>query len=279
MLDFVYYPVSAVLWLWHTGFAALFGAASGAAWVLAIVALVITLRAALYRPFLAQVKFSRTMAVLQPQVRRLQAEFADDRERLTTEVRKLQQQHEFNPLRAFAPMVVQLLIFLGLYHVLRSFDRTGPAAHLLFGGATGPGPGRGGGPGPVTANYVFGPDQVQSFLHAKVLSAPLTATLATSGGAFGAVAAVALPLIAIAALATHATARAAATRQVETTPQTRVITWMTLWLFPLGTLVAGLVMPIGILVYFATSNTWTFAQQHRVHRKLGPMPAPAPAEE
>ncbi|WP_019931055.1 membrane protein insertase YidC [Nocardia sp. BMG111209] len=273
MLDFVYYPVSALLWLWHTGFATVLGAAGGAAWILAIVFLVLTLRAALYRPFLAQVKFSRTMAVLQPQVRRLQAEFADDRERLTAEVRKLQQQHDFNILRAFAPMIVQLLIFLGLYHVLRSFDRTGPAANLLFGHPVTRTP------GPITANYVFAPDQVQSFLHAKILSAPLTATLATSGGAFGAVAAVALPLIAIAALATHSTARAAATRQTTTTPQTRLITWMTMWLFPLGTIVAGLVMPIGILVYFATSNTWTFAQQHWVHRRLGPIPTAVPVVE
>ncbi|SUA42201.1 hypothetical protein [Nocardia africana] len=53
---------------------------------------------------------------------------------------------------------------------------------------------------------------------------------------------------------------------------------MTLWLFPLGTLVAGLVMPVGILVYFATSNTWTFVQQHVVHRRLGPLePLPPPS--
>ncbi|MCX4092058.1 membrane protein insertase YidC [Nocardia sp. alder85J] len=273
MLDFVYYPVSAVLWLWHTAFAALFGAASGLSWALAIIALVVTLRAALYRPFLAQVKFSRTMAIMQPQMKRLQAEFADDRERLTAEVRKLQQQHEFSVLRAFTPMLVQLLIFLGLYHVLRSFDRTGPMTNLLFGTTARSAP------APITANYVFSADQVQSFLHAKILSAPLTATLAISTGTFGALAAVALPLIAIAAFATHSTARAAATRQLTTTPQTRLITWMTLWLFPLGTIVAGLVMPIGILIYFATSNTWTFAQQYWVHRRLGPVSEAVPVVE
>jgi YidC/Oxa1 family membrane protein insertase len=51
---------------------------------------------------------------------------------------------------------------------------------------------------------------------------------------------------------------------------------MTMWLFPLGTLAAGLVMPIGILVYFATSNTWTFLQQYLVHKRLGPVES-APA--
>src|SRR5262245_33073914 len=98
MLDFVYYPVSAVLWLWHTGFAALFGAASGLSWTLAIVMLVVTLRLALYRPFLAQVRFSRTMAVLQPEMRRLREECGDDRDKLAAETRKLQQQHNFSVL-------------------------------------------------------------------------------------------------------------------------------------------------------------------------------------
>ncbi len=271
MLDFVYYPVSAVLWLWHTGFAAVFGTASGLSWTLAIVMLVVTLRLALYRPFLAQVRFSRTMAVLQPEIRRLREECGDDRERLALETRKLQQQHNFSVLSGCLPVLAQTLMFLGLYHVLRSFDRTGPAAHVPFLGGSSPlTPEQ----NAATANYLFSPDLVQSFLHAEVFGAPLSATLATSPGSF---AVVAIPLMLIAAVATHCTARAAIARQTDTTAQTRLINAMTMWLFPLGALVAGLVMPIGILVYFATSNTWTFVQQYVVHRRIGPMETVASA--
>lgn len=274
MLDFVYYPVAAVLWLWHTGFAVLFGAASGLSWALAIVMLVVTLRAALYRPFLAQVRFSRTMAVLQPKMRQLRAECGDDRERLAVETRKLQQQHNFNVLSGCLPVLVQLLMFLGLLHVLHSFDRTGGGSYVPFLGNT---TAMSAAQNADTANYVFAPEQVRSFLHADLFGAPLSATL-TSTDSVASVAVVAVPLVLIAAVATHCTARASIARQLEITPQMRLINAVTLWLFPLGTLVAGLVMPVGILVYFATSNTWTFVQQRVVHRRLGPLePLPPPA--
>ncbi|WP_024802557.1 membrane protein insertase YidC [Nocardia sp. BMG51109] len=274
MLDFVYYPVSAVLWLWHTGFAALLGAGSGPAWVLAIVFLVVTVRALLVRPFLAQVRFSRTMSVLQPQVRELQAKYSGDREKLVAETRKLQQQHNFSVLRGCLPVVGQLLLFLGLYHVLRSFDRTGPVSQVPFLGSSAS---MSAADNANTANYLFSPEQVRSFLDAELLGTPLTATLATSGSALASFVAVAIPLVLIGALATHGTARASIARQLETTPQTRMINWMTLWVLPLFTAAAGLIMPLGILVYFATSNTWTFVQQYVVHRRSEPLPA-APSE-
>jgi YidC/Oxa1 family membrane protein insertase len=275
MLNFIYYPVSAVLWLWHTGFAALFGAASGVSWALAIVFLVVTLRIVLVRPFLAQVRFSRTMAVLQPQMRELQAKYVGDRQQLAVEMQQLQRRHNVNMLSGCLPVFAQLLMFLGLYHVLRSFDRTTAVSPLPFLGNHAP---MSAAQNAATANYVFSPAQVQSFLHAKLFGAQLSATLSTSGAS---AAAVVIPLIVVAALATHLTARAATSRQLETTPQVRMINMMTVWLFPIGTVVAGLVMPMGIVLYFATSNVWTFVQQHLVHRRLGPIatPVPVPQEE
>lgn len=265
MLDFVYYPLSGVLWLWHTGFAALLGASSGPAWALAIMFLVITLRAALYKPFVAQVKFQRTMAVLRPKMKELQERHADDKERLAAEMRTLQQQHQFNVLSGCLPVVVQLVIFVGLLHVLSSFGRTGSGSliRLLWH------PVHAAAQTTVTANYLFSVGQVQSFLHATVFGAPLTSTLLTSGSGWAPVAAVAIPLVVVGAVATHFTARASVTRQTEMNTQTRLINFMTMWLFPLGTLASGLIMPIGVLVYFATSNTWTFAQQYLVHRRMG----------
>lgn len=37
MLDFVYYPVSAVLWFWHRVFGFVLGPDNGVAWALAVV--------------------------------------------------------------------------------------------------------------------------------------------------------------------------------------------------------------------------------------------------
>ena len=61
MLNFIYYPVSAIMWFWHKAFGYVFGEASGIAWALSVVFLVFTLRALLYKPFVHQVRSMRKM--------------------------------------------------------------------------------------------------------------------------------------------------------------------------------------------------------------------------
>ena len=56
MLDFIYYPVSWILWFWHRVFGFAFGADNGLTWALAVVFLVFTLRLVLYKPFVKQAK-------------------------------------------------------------------------------------------------------------------------------------------------------------------------------------------------------------------------------
>ncbi|MCU1644472.1 MAG: inner rane protein translocase component YidC, partial [Nocardia sp.] len=80
-----------------------------------------------------------------------------------------------------------------------------------------------------------------------------------------------IPLVIIAAIATHFTARFAVARQRETAPdtaQTRVMNMLSMWAFPIGTLVTGALWPVAILLYFVTQNAWTFAQQHLVYRRF-----------
>ncbi|MFD7844547.1 membrane protein insertase YidC [Nocardia sp. NPDC059764] len=250
MLDFIYYPVSAVLWLWHTAFASVLGATSGLAWVLAIVFLVLTLRALLIKPFVAQLRFSRKLAEMQPQIQEIKRKHAGDREQQALAMQELQKESGVNVLTGFLPIIGQALVFIGLYHVLRSFQ-----------------PGH-------TQNYVFGAGQVQSFLDAKLFGAPLAATLSGAGSEFGTIAAVAIPLMVIAAIATHFTARAAIARQPApadgpAASTARIMNTLSQWVFPAGALVVGPVMPIAILLYFVTQNAWTFAQQHVVATRFG----------
>ena len=44
-LDYLYYPISFIMWFWHKVFGSFMGAANPWAWVLSIVFLVFTLRA------------------------------------------------------------------------------------------------------------------------------------------------------------------------------------------------------------------------------------------
>ena len=66
MLNFIYYPVSAILWFWHKIFGFVLGSSSGVAWALSVIFLVFTLRAVLYRPFVKQIRTQRQMQEFQP---------------------------------------------------------------------------------------------------------------------------------------------------------------------------------------------------------------------
>ncbi|WP_405165109.1 membrane protein insertase YidC [Nocardia sp. NBC_01499] len=264
MLDFVYYPVSAILWLWHYVFAAAFGPASGLAWVLSVIFLVLTLRAALFVPFLKQARTQAIVKKLQPDVSKLKQKYKNDRRRLATEQQKLYKDNGINSFATLIPVIGQLFVFIGLFHVLRSFDRTGAQGHLPFQATATPMTPE---QNAATPNYVFSATDVQSFLHAKIFGAPLSGILGGSGDLLATVAVIAIPLMLIAAVATHFTARASMARQ-DTTAQLPLMRPLTLWAFPAFTLLGGALVPVAILLYFVTNNAWTLTQQHLVYRRL-----------
>jgi YidC/Oxa1 family membrane protein insertase len=283
VLDVLYYPVSAVMWVWHTLFALVLGPSSGVAWALSVVFLVLTLRAAMIKPFLVQIRSARAMRALAPQMAQLRARHGDDRRKLAEETQKLQREHGVNPLGALAPALIQVPVFLALLHVLRYFNRPG----LTFEQNA------------AIPNYVFGPAQVRSFLEARLFGAPLSAWIRMPQGlldSFGYhvdridVVAVAVPLMVLAAVATHLTARASLRQQTNAAPleeaavtgstaaAARFLRW-TPWIFPLGVLLGGLfaAFPVAILLYWLTNNLWTLVQQHVVFRKLAVEEARRPA--
>lgn len=57
---------------------------------------------------------------LQPQMKKLQEKYADDRAALNREVMELYRRHNVNPLGGCLPMLVQMPIFIGLYNALLS---------------------------------------------------------------------------------------------------------------------------------------------------------------
>ncbi len=274
MLDFIYYPVSWILWFWHRAFGFVFGMNSGAAWALAVVFLVFTLRIVLYYPFVKQVRTTRQMQELQPQIKALQKKYSGDRQQMALEMQKLQREHGFNPLMGCLPVLAQAPVFIGLYHVLRSFNRTGHQFGQL-------------GLDPVTnantPNYVFNAADVQSFLSARIFGAPISAAINTPynellafekyGGIpdRAAIVAVSIPLMIIAGVATHFNARASVARQsaaAAANPQAAMMNKLALWVFPLGVVAFGWLLPIAILLYWVSNNIWTYGQQHLVFGKI-----------
>jgi YidC/Oxa1 family membrane protein insertase len=303
VLDFVYYPVSGILWVWHRVFGFILGfgdyergASNGFAWALAVIFLVFTLRLILYKPFVKQVRTTRQMQELQPQIKALQKKYGKDRQRLAVEMQKLQKEHGFNPLLGCLPMLAQIPVFIGLYHVLQSFNRTG-----------GLGPGRGiitdegcVGSGiencnryvlnASTHNYFFSADDVQSFLDARLFGAPISSYMtqsneqlfaftseATNGILSGElpqrwhIAAVAIPLMIIAAIATHLNARHSVSRQsaqAAAQPQAAIMNKLVLYVFPFGVLAGGPFLAVAILLYWVSNNAWTLVQQRIVYTRI-----------
>ena len=263
MLDVVYYPVSAILLFWHHLLSTVLDPAGGAAWTLSVVLLVFTLRAILLKPALGQLRSQRVLHRLQPQLTELKTRHAGDRAGLTAATQQLHRQHGVSPSAGCLPAVGQGLVFLGLYHVLRSFNRTG--APLWLSAAD----------NASTPNYVFGTGDVVSFLHARLAGAPLAASITSGGRQLAAFAGsvnvhsvlfVAIPLMVLAAVATHFTARSALAGQSVAEPsQARLMRVLSLWVFPAGALVGGPFLPVAVLVYWVSNNAWTLAQQRYVH--------------
>ena len=166
-------------------------------------------------------------------------------------------------------MLAQIPVFLGLYHVLRSFNRTqggfgqpklSPELNRSLG------------------NYVFSATDVGHFLDANLFGAPIGATMIQKTGldAFtefnrASVIAVGVPLMILAGVATYFNSRASVARQspeAAANPQTAMMNKLALYVFPLGVVVGGPFLPLAIIIYWFANNIWTFGQQHYVFGKI-----------
>ncbi|MFC4854824.1 membrane protein insertase YidC [Actinophytocola glycyrrhizae] len=257
MFDIFLYPVSAILWFWHTVFGALLNPDSGTAWVLAIVFLVFTIRTLLIRPALSQVRAGRRTQELAPQLKKIREKYGKDRRRMAQEIQKLHADNGTSPFGGCLPALLQIPVFLSLYWVLRDFT-----------------------PG-ATANHVFDRAGVESFLNADLFGAKLgnwvsqpAADLAAFGTGRPAMLAVGVPLMLIAGAATFLSLRMShrmsLRRQTEMDPRMAGLSRTMMYLAPIGMLGSGLFfpVPIGVLLYFLASNVWTFGQQHVLTAKV-----------
>ncbi|MPZ83560.1 MAG: membrane protein insertase YidC [Actinophytocola sp.] len=247
MFDFLLYPVSAILWFWHTAFAGPLGPDSGLAWTLAVVFLVFTVRALLIRPALGQLRSARRTRALAPQLEKLRTKYRKDRQRLARETQKLYADNGVSPLGGCLPALLQIPVFLSLYWVLRDFI-----------------------PG-ATSNHVFDRAGVTSFLNADIFGAKLgnwisqpTADLVAFGTSTAHMIAVGVPLMVLAGVATFLTMRASLRRTEPANPQVATVSRLMMYLAPVGILVSGAFfpVPIAVLLYVLATNAWTFGQQH-----------------
>ena len=86
---------------------------------MAIIALTLLVRLLLLPLTLKQFKSMQAMARLQPEIKKLQEKYKDDKQRLNQEMMKFYQENKVNPFASCLPLVAQLPVFLSLFYMLR----------------------------------------------------------------------------------------------------------------------------------------------------------------
>ncbi|OEX92147.1 membrane protein insertase YidC [Corynebacterium sp. BCW_4722] len=286
MLNFIYWPISWVLKFWHEVVGFIFDKSSGISWILAIVLLTCTVRVFLIKPMVKQMRSMRKMQEMQPRMQAIREKYKNDQQKMAEETQKLYKEMGTNPFASCIVPLVQMPIFLGLFHVLRSFNRTaGPNQ-----------PGLSVEENRQIANYAFGPKDVQSFLDADFFGVPLSAYMSMPEEAFaaftntdeltkGRIIAVCLPLVLICAVFTHFNAKMSIGRQqarreagkvaapqgesaAMMEAQMGMMNKMMLWFMPAMIVFSGALWHIGLLFYMLTNNVWTFFQTRILFDKM-----------
>ena len=257
------YPLEwVVAWIMvtaHTGLEAIgFDPAGGPAWVLSIVALVLVIRTALIPLFVRQIKSSRQMQMIQPELKKVQDKYKGksdqaSREAMTKETMELYKHHKTNPFASCLPILLQMPIFFALFRVLngiRSGDGIGP----------------------------FEDDLVAQAREARIFGSELSATFLDPTGPWTYLVAAVLVIIMSASqfyvqkmLMTKNMSQASLDSPFFKQQK------MLLYILPVVFAVSGVGFPIGVLLYWCVTNLYSAVQQTIVIRSL---PAPgSPAEK
>ena len=245
----------------------------GVAWVLSIIGLTIFVRILIMPLFVKQIRASRGMQLMQPELQALQAKYKGkkdpaSRQRQQEEMMALYRKHGTNPFSSCMPILIQMPIFFALFRVLANLgkvaDSSGYGGHSAI--------------GPLTADLaeqvqrsaVFGASLSSSFMNPDLnISSGLTVKIVTV-----------IMIIAMSATQWYTMAQLSMKNMPESSknsdnPMMRSQRMM-MTVMPLFFAFTGVQFQIGVLIYWVTSNLWTMGQQfYTINR----MPAPGSEAE
>ena len=87
---------------------------------LSIILLTVAVRIVLLPLSIKQTRSMREMQRIQPEVKKLQAKFKGNRQKLNEEMMKLYKEHSVNPFGGCLPLVMQFPVLIGLFYVIRT---------------------------------------------------------------------------------------------------------------------------------------------------------------
>ena len=243
ILDPLYYAVSWVLVQFHS-FAGLVTKNESVRWSASIVLLVVLIRIILIPLFVRQIKSQRALTALQPHMKEIQKRYKDDRQKQSEEMMKLYKEHKTNPLASCFPILAQAPIFFALFTVLNGISTHKP--HGLMRG-----------------------EVLASADNATFFGANLSSRFIGSGNTTTKV--VTILLILFMSASTFSTQRQLMTKGMPKMDSSNNMMLqqqkIMLYVFPVIFAISGVNFPVGVLLYWGTTNLWTFGQQMYVIKR------------
>ena len=261
MLSFLNPIYAAVAWV-IVAFHSLFGLILGKnnheslKWSLSIIGLVVLIRIILIPLFVKQIKSQRALTALQPHMKEIQKRHKDDRQKQSEEMMKLYKEHKTNPLASCLPILAQAPIFFSLFTVLSGIAKLkphGPLKDSLLQSAH--------------AAKFFGANLSSSFLSLHTDTATKIVTVG---------------LIVFMSATTFTTQRQLMTKGMPKMDASNNMMLqqqkIMLYVFPIIFAISGVNFPVGVLIYWSTTNLWTLGQQFYVIKR-NPTPGSPAYEE
>ncbi len=247
----LYYVISAILIGFHKFFVLIgLPAEGGTAWALSIVGLTVFIRTLLIPLFVKQIKSQRNMQLIQPKVKELQKKYGHDRQRLGEETMKLYKDAGTNPFASCLPLLLQMPIFFALFRLLdQAAKKSTPHGFLTKDLAEKFGRGQDRRRRPDLRVLLGCPDLGQHprpRRHARGTGPGLAMTSTT-----------------------FFTQRQLMSKNMPADALSGPYAQqqkMLLYVLPLVFGIGGIAFPIGVLLYWTTSNLWTMSQQFYVIR-------------
>ena len=263
ILNPLYSIVSGVMVAIHQAVAPIFGKDSGVTWSLSIMGLVFLIRIILIPLFVKQIKSQRAMTALQPHMKAIQAKYKDDRQKQSEEMMKLYKEHKANPLSSCLPILAQAPIFFALFTVLNGIaakDDNGV-------------------PSPIARGFLKG-EYLESASQAKFFGAKISESFL--GTDLLSVKVVTVLLIIFMSATTFTTQKQLMTKGMPKMDASNNMMLqqqkIMLYLFPAIFAISGVNFPVGVLIYWSTTNVWTWGQQFYVIKR-NPTPGSPAYEE
>jgi YidC/Oxa1 family membrane protein insertase len=223
----------------------------------AIIGLTVLVRLALFPLTAKQARSMQKMQLIQPELKKLQAQYKNDRQKLNEEIMKFYKENQVNPMAGCLPLVLQMPIFFALYRVLIQPTKHLPTDSKLFHAfcPTVESCAKGG-PGPKGLKFL-GMDLGQ---RASEISGGFTSALPY------------FLLIALVVVTGYLQFKQTQSRQTaQANPQMAMMGKI----FPIMFAFISYSLPSGVVLYCLVSNAWQIGQQALIFRTMPAPPAAA----